>query len=309
MPDFQDPEIYRMALDSLQTGVCLMDRERKIFFWNEGAERVTGYHRHEIVGHNCQQNVLPHCDGRACEFCGAACPIARSALDGKSTQARIDLRHKEGHRIPVRAWVVPIRDQQGSVIGVAQSFDRQIHGNEERRQKSLAVYGCLDEITGIPNHSFTEFHFQENFESFTKYHLPFGIMLVQVDALDNFRSAFGREAADTILRVTAQTMKNALRPSDFLGRWEGAQFLAILMNSTAPGVTAASERIRKLVGCAGLQWWGDELMVTASLGAASVQTGDTATSLLERAQHSIQHGATKHASAGASSDGPANTRR
>jgi len=37
-----------------------------------------------------------------------------------NSQARIDLRHKEGHRIPVRAWVVPIRDQQGSVIGVAQ---------------------------------------------------------------------------------------------------------------------------------------------------------------------------------------------
>jgi len=196
MPDFNDSEIYRTVLDSLQTAVCLMDRERKIFFWNEGAERVTGYHRHEVVGHNCRQNVLPHCDGRACEFCGAACPTARSTLDGKSTHVRIELRHKEGHRIPVRVWVVPIRDQHGSVIGVAQSFDRQIHGNEERRERNLAVYGCLDEITGVPNHSFTEFHLQENLESFTKYHLPFGVMLIQVDALEHFQSAYGREAAD-----------------------------------------------------------------------------------------------------------------
>jgi diguanylate cyclase (GGDEF)-like protein/PAS domain S-box-containing protein len=308
MPDLQDPEIYRTALDSLQTGVCLMDPGRKIFFWNEGAERVTGYQRHDVVGHDCRQNVLPHCDGRACDSCGAACPIARSVLEGKSTHARIELRHKEGHRIPIRVWVVPIRDQHGLVIGVAQSFDRQIQGNEERRQKNLATYGCLDEVTGVPNHSFTEFHLQENLESFSKYHLPFGVMLIQVDALDHFRSAYGREAADAILRVTAQTMKNALRPSDFLGRWEGTQFLAILMNSTGPGVHAAAERIRKLVSCAGLQWWGDELVVTASLGSTSVQAGDTITSLLERALHSIQHGRAKHTSAAASSDSSATGR-
>ncbi len=305
MSNFQDPEIYRTALDSLQTGVCLMDRARKIFFWNEGAERVTGFHRHEVVGHSCRQNMLPHCDGKACEFCGAACPIARAALDGKSTQAKIDMRHRQGHRIPVRIWVVPLRDPHGSVMGVAQSFDRPPAGSGERQERNLAVYGCLDEVTGVPNHSFTEFHLQENLESFAKYHLPFGIMLIKVEALDQFRSAYGSEAADAILRVTAQTMKNALRPNDFLGRWEEAQFLAILLNSSASGVTAASERIHKLVGCAGLQWWGDNLMVTTSLASASVQAGDRIATLLERAQNSPQPDGTNHASAAAPARGAA----
>ena len=287
MPNFQDPEIYRSALDSLQTGVCLMDRERKIFFWNEGAERVTGYHRHEVVGHYCQQNFLPLCDGKACQFCGAACPVSRSILDGRSTYARIDLRHREGHRVPVRAWAVPLRDAHGSVIGVAQSFDRDAKISEQREEQNLAACGCLDEITGVPNHSFTEFHLQENLDSFAKYHLPFGIMLIEVKDLAHFRSAYGREAADAILRVTAQTMKHALRPSDFLGRWEETQLLAILMNSNQAGVTAASERIRKLVGVAGLQWWGDNLMVTTSLATASVQADDTIATLLSRARNSL----------------------
>ncbi len=305
MPNFQDPEIYRTALDSLQTGVCLMDRERKIFFWNQGAERVTGFHRHEVVGYSCQKNVLPHCDGKACKSCGAECPIARAVLDGKSTYARIDLRHREGHRIPVRVWVVPLRGPHGSVIGVAQSFDRPAKISEEREEKSLAVYGCLDEITGVPNRSFTEFHLKENLESFSKYHLPFGVMLIKVEALDHFRSAYGREAADAILRVTAQTMKNALRPSDFLGRWEDAQFLAILMNSTSAGVNAASERSRKLIRCAGLQWWGDDLIVTASLSTASAQPGDTIASLLERVQNALEHDHAERAKAAAAAEGAA----
>jgi len=276
-----------------------MDLDRKIFFWNEGAERITGYPPHAVVGQTCRQNLLPQCDGQACNSCGAACPVARSILDGKSTHARIELRHHDGHRIPIRAWFVPIRDQHGQVIGLAQSFDRPAQQGEERRQRQLAAYGCLDETTDVANRSYTEFHLQENLDSFARYHLPFGIMLIQVDALDHFRSTYGREAADAILRVTAQTMKNALRPTDFLGRWDGSQFLAILTNATSAGVHAATERIRRLIGCAGLQWWGDELLVSASLGSAIVQADDNLISLVERAAQSIQPATGKHARAAA----------
>jgi diguanylate cyclase (GGDEF)-like protein/PAS domain S-box-containing protein len=292
------PHIFRDVLDSLQTGVCLLDRQHTICFWNEGAARITGYHRHEVVGHHCRQNVLPNCDLRACAYCGATCPLTPTALDGKPVHSRMDLRHKQGHRIPVMVWMVPIRDEHGSLIGIAQSFDRPTPMHDERRQhQNLAMYGCLDDITGIPNPSFTEFNVRENLNSFAKYHLPFGIMLICIDALEHFQSSYGHEAAAAILRVVAQTMRNALRPSDFLGRWHGDQFLAILMNSTAAGVAAASERINRLVGCAGLQWWGDELEVTTSLGAASVRAEDTLQSLLERAEQSLQQHPAKRAAA------------
>ncbi len=288
MADLLDPEILRTVLDSLQTGVCLTDREKKIRFWNEGAERITGYHRHEVVGHSWKENTLPRCDGEACESCGATCPFSRSIQDGKAIETKLDLRHKEGHRTSVHLWMVPIRDAHGSVIGTAQSFDRRAQISERRREQSLATYGCLDEITGIPNHSFTEFNLRENLASFATYHLPFGIMLIEIDALDHFQSSYGREAAAAVLHVVAQTLKDSLRPTDFLGRWRKTQFLAILMNSTHSGVTAAAERIRRLVRCAHLEWWGDELKVSTSVGSATIQAGDTLEVLIERAHKSLQ---------------------
>jgi len=299
MSNLLDPEILRTVLDNLQTGVCLTDREQKIRFWNEGAERITGYHRHEVVGHLWRENVLPQCDGHACAFCGATCPFIPAVLNGKSLETKIDLRHKDGHRMPVRLWMVPIRDGHGSIIGTAQSFDRQAQISERRRQQSLAMYGCLDQITEIPNHSFTEFHLRESIASFTEYHLPFGVMVIEVDALDHFRSSYGREAADAILHVVAQTLKDALRPTDFLGRWGETQFLAILLNSTNSGVTSAAERIRRLVRCAGLQWWGDQLKVNTFLGHATVQGGDSTELLLERARQSLERSRTKLASSSA----------
>jgi diguanylate cyclase (GGDEF)-like protein/PAS domain S-box-containing protein len=290
MSEFQEPDILRMVLENLQTAVCFVDREYHIHFWNEGAEMITGYQRHEAVGHSCRETVLPYCDGKACACCGATCPLARAMLNGKRVEARIELKHREGHRLPIQVWLNPIRNAKGTVIGVAKSFHRHVQGSgENRRQHNLALYGCLDDVTGVPNQDFTQFHLRENLASFNQYQLPFGIMLVQVDALDRFLAAYGREAADAILRVTAQTIQNSLRPSDFLGRWNNHQFLVILPNALPTGVATAAERIRRLISCAGLQWWGDELKVTTSVGQAAVQGGDSVESLVERAERSLDH--------------------
>ena len=112
---------------------------------------------------------------------------------------------------------------------------------------------------------------RKNLSGFASYHLPFGVIVIQVDRLEHFRAAYGPPASDAILRVVAQTMKNAFRPSDFVGRWANDQFLAILINCGDHGVEKTFERIRKIVTCAGLRWWSDELSVTTSVGYASVQ--------------------------------------
>src|SRR6202042_1583475 len=53
MSVFKDPEIYRIVLESMQTGLYMVDRDQRIQFWNEGAEKITGYFRQDVVGHFC----------------------------------------------------------------------------------------------------------------------------------------------------------------------------------------------------------------------------------------------------------------
>jgi diguanylate cyclase (GGDEF)-like protein/PAS domain S-box-containing protein len=288
MPELQDPDIFYTILDSLPTGVCLLGRDGRIHFWNQGAEAITGYLRHEVGGRFSRESILGQCNDQGCILCGASCPFAASMQDGKPREARIQLHHKQGHQVPVRMQIAPIRDRHGSLLGIAENFDAQkLALDRDRRQDNLAAYGCVDEITEIPNHSFTQFHLQENLASFSQYQLPFGIMLIQVDRLEQFRASYGRRAGDAILRVVAQTMRNTLRPSDFLGRWEENQFLAILMNCAGQQVENVGQRTRKVVSCAKLHWWGDQLPVTTSVGYATAQPDDTAEVLLERARQSV----------------------
>jgi len=192
--------------------------------------------------------------------------------------------------------IAPLRDPHGSIIGITESFDEQKFESErERSRHTLAEHGCMDETTGVPNHDFTQFHLSKNFAGFARYHLPFGVIAIQVDRLEHLRAAYGRQAGDAVLRVVAQTMGNAFRPSDFLGRWTEDRFLAILINCGDRGVEHTWERIRKMVTCAGLRWWSDELSVTTSVGYATAQPGDTIDSLLSRAQGSLQQSSVKQA--------------
>ena len=62
MPELNDPEIYRTVLDTLQTGVYIVDRNRRIRFWNEGAEQITGYLRQDVVGRFLRDHFLTSAD-------------------------------------------------------------------------------------------------------------------------------------------------------------------------------------------------------------------------------------------------------
>jgi diguanylate cyclase (GGDEF)-like protein/PAS domain S-box-containing protein len=297
-----DPEILGTVLDSLNTGIYVIDRNGKILFWNEGAERITGYRRHEAVGRSVRETILGHCDQQGCADCGAQCPFHQPLHNGKPREARIRFRHKNGHPLGMMLRVVPLRDRRGSILGAAASFDEQrLSTDRDRAQHNLAAYGCMDEITNTPNHDFTKFHLRENLAGFAQYHLPFGIMCIRINGLDHFHASYGRQAGDAILHVVAQTMRNSLRPSDFLGRWAQDCFLVIFVNCPASGVEKAVGRIRKVVNCAHLQWWGDQLSVTTAVGYATTQPGDTVESMVDRALHSINLNSAQSAAGFASS--------
>ncbi len=74
--------LYHAILDNLYDGVYFVDRERKITYWNKGAERITGYSAGEVIGIRCSDNILMHVDTRGTLLCKDLCPLAATLLDG-----------------------------------------------------------------------------------------------------------------------------------------------------------------------------------------------------------------------------------
>ena len=50
-------DLMMSIVDSIAEGVYIVDRDRRIGFWNKGAERITGYARAEVVGSRCSSGV------------------------------------------------------------------------------------------------------------------------------------------------------------------------------------------------------------------------------------------------------------
>lgn len=138
--ELDKPEIYRKILESLQTGIYLVDHNQKILFWNDGAERITGHLRQDVLGRFCVEDLLGNRDGHDSFATDAADAIAAVLRDGKPVAVtNVSLCHKEGHRVLVRLRAVAIRNSHGTVIGEAESFEESLTVSSwDRRQGKLA---------------------------------------------------------------------------------------------------------------------------------------------------------------------------
>ena len=303
---FDDSEICRCILESLPTGLCVVDLQKKIMFWSNGAEEITGHLRHEVIGHSCVSEPLLHCDQPGCEFCSEECPVARAIKTSHLASSTGVLHHKQGHEIPVRIRAVPVHNEHGSIIGAVEVFEVLQQAAFSDRGEPRPLPDCIDGITGVASRAMMQSHLRQALQTFAEGKIPFGLLLLQVEGLPHFRSAFGPEAASSLLRVVARTLESALWVTDFVGRWSEDQFLAIVSGCREEALCAVRERIRRTLAGEAIEWWGERRSLPVSIAETSVQTDDTVESMWERVQKSLADASAGHrgASAAGSSSSP-----
>jgi len=280
--------MFRTVLEGLRTAVYVVDLDGRTLFWNDGAERITGHLRQDVVGRVCGENFLGELEGEEVESGGGLGPIRAVIRDGKTVEAQISLRHKSGHRIPVQLRAFPIRNAQGAIVGVAESFEETISvADWDRRHTKLANYGCLDQASGVLNHAMVESHLRENLGTFAAHPVPFSILCIEIDGLEKILARDGPGALAATIRVVGQTLENSLRPTDFLGRWQENQFLAVLTECNEWEIARTADRLRRMASASKIEWWGDFIPVTISLGATSAKAGDTVEGIVARAMQAL----------------------
>jgi PAS domain S-box-containing protein/diguanylate cyclase (GGDEF)-like protein len=281
-------DAYRAILESLPTGVYLVDRDRRIVFWNDGCERITGHFRHEVIGRCCGQNLLMHCDARIDDMCGAACPLQATMHDGRPREAHVFLRHRNGQRVPVLVRAVPIRDEKGTVIGACESFDERPFSLPAAPLVHIGEpYGFPDEVTGLVGRPAILERLQIELEKLQSSCPPFGVLCLGIDHPDRLRAADGSIGMNQVLYATAQTLAANVGPGNLAGRWSDWKFIVILRGCTADNLLESANFLKRLAGLEAVPWWGDSLSVTLSVGGSLARPEDTGESLVERAEKAL----------------------
>lgn len=279
MSNFLDnPALFQSVLENLPVGIYIVDRERRVRFWNRGAEQITGYHAHEVVGQCCLEK-LEHCDQHGRVLCGDRCPINATFHDGQGQRAFAFSMHKEGHRVGVQLQTVPIFDEEEVLAGVTFLF-QEASAACALEPFAPPMYGCLDPVTGIPSQRLTRAVLSECMAGLDSSQSGFGLLCIRILGLDQFRAQHGPDSVLAFLRTTAQTLRHTLEPSNFVGRWGQDEFVVVLDSSSPVTVTAKAESIWRLLSQSEISWWGDRFLIESVVGHAVARQGDDLERLL-----------------------------
>lgn len=275
----------QFLLDNISDGVYMLDLERRITFWSAGAERISGFPSSQVVGSRCSDNILAHVDDKGKNICMASCPVAGTLGDGESREVEVFLHHREGHRVPVRVRVFPMKDEEGKVVGAIEIFrDRSDESKLQERLKTLEKLALVDPLTEVGNRRFIEDALRMRLAGYQREGSPrVGLLFMDIDHFKRVNDRYGHILGDEVLRMVARSVRGALREFDFLGRWGGEEFVALVLYADEHGLAVVAERVRTLVE---KSWIGVEegpISVTVSVGGTLSVPGDDVEGLVARA--------------------------
>jgi diguanylate cyclase (GGDEF)-like protein/PAS domain S-box-containing protein len=283
LPDF-DPAFFERLLDSLHDGVYFVDCNRKILYWNKGAELLTGYSAAEVVGRSCFDNILSHVNDNGCMLCTNGCPLQQTIADGVRRESEVYLRHKLGHRVPVSVRVAPITDKHGVIIGAVEIFtDVSAKKHFEKRLGELENLVYLDTLTCVPNRRYIELKVRQALQEVEQFDRKIGLLMVDVDHFKQINDDHGHTSGDATLKAVSDNISRSLRAGDVLGRWGGEEFLIIVSGMNQSNLRSFAERCRMLVSESPIQLPGNNIRITISVGATLMQRDDTDQTVIKRA--------------------------
>lgn len=117
-----------------------------------------------------------------------------------------------------------------------------------RENRELERLVCVDSLTGIANRRHVLSLLEAEWKRSTRDATPLALVMLDLDEFHAFNAQYGHPTGDACLRRAAGAMVSCLRrPSDFLGRYGGEEFVAILAGTDAAGARIVADRLRATV--------------------------------------------------------------
>ena len=283
-------EFYKSLIDSLDSGVYLVDLDRRIVYWNQTAQRMSGYTSKEVIGRWCGDGLLKHVDFEGKLLCGDGCPLKETMSDGITRQTDVFMKHKDGHRVPVRVIANPVYDRSGELIGAVETFNDITPDLVARMKiKKLTEAASKDPLTGVTNRRAAERAIADAVALWDRDRTPFGLLFVDLDNLKQINDQFGHQAGDAAIQLVARTLQALFRQDDIVARWGGDEFVVLVKDIDAELLEKMAAKAGLGVGAAEMPEPYSDQHLSISVGAAMVQEDDTPASIVSRSDRMMYH--------------------
>lgn len=156
--------------------------------------------------------------------------------------------------------------------------------------QTINVDAITDRMTGLLNRRHFDRKMEFYIENASISKSVFSLMIADVDWFKKFNDLHGHLTGDLVLRAVAQTIKSNLNEAAIVSRFGGEEFAVILPDADIHQARELAEAVRTdLAARQFIKRSARETIgrVTISVGVTVYSNGDTAASLIDRADHAL----------------------
>ena len=116
-----DPPIAENVLDCVADGVFTVDKDFRITYFNQAAEEILGFERHQVMGRPCREVFKS-------SLCEQGCGLQRAIENDRPVMMRaIYITNSVGERLPVCISAGALFDDSGEMVGAVETFRDLTH--------------------------------------------------------------------------------------------------------------------------------------------------------------------------------------
>ncbi|MDD3296716.1 MAG: GGDEF domain-containing protein [Candidatus Omnitrophica bacterium] len=134
-----------------------------------------------------------------------------------------------------------------------------------RKLQELSIH---DSLTGIYNRRYFMQRFAEEFQRAKQFNLNLAFLMIDIDNFKKINDTYGHLVGDVVLREVAVVIKESTREIDFLARFGGEEFSAVLLETGKDEAVGAGKRINERVIQKKIHAFDEILSVSVSIGVA-----------------------------------------
>ncbi len=277
---------HDQLLNNMNDGVIYVDRDGLIQGWNHATEKLTGIAAGAVLMNSWTPTLLGLFDDQG-EVDDSECPVHRALVNSAHTSGRYSIRRADGSTIPVRLHVAPVSSDQPGLCGVVLiAHDASQQRNLEERVESLHKQATHDPLTQVANRAAFDRRLGELVMNRMETGASFSLIICDIDHFKRVNDVHGHQAGDEALVSFAAVLSAHSRELDLVSRYGGEEFVLLSPDCDIATATCRAETIRVAVEQTLLPSIGNQA-VTASFGVTEVQAGDSAESVLSRADRAL----------------------
>ncbi|CRM20038.1 MULTISPECIES: diguanylate cyclase [Pseudomonas] len=153
---------------------------------------------------------------------------------------------------------------------------------EIQRQKAL-----IDPLTGLPNRAAWSERLDHEVNAWHQRGNSLSLAMLDLDHFKRINDGYGHLAGDKVLKIIANVLRKRLRPTDFIARFGGEEFVLLMPDSALADALAVGDVLRVAIEACPFHFKGEPVTITVSMGVAQFQPGERSDLVLKRADEAL----------------------